>query len=104
MMKKEEEENNNFLTLTIQQETTYSDLYKEISQVLLKGRNILIQVIHPLHCNLDLILCEVRERRLQEVGYKALHVCYIVGAGGCGVCLVQTYRDAILFNQGEHVG
>lgn len=83
--------------------STYSDLYKEVSQVFLEGRNILVEVHHALNSNLDLVLRQVREGSLEKVGHKALDVGDIVRAWGCRVGRVQAHCDTVLLHQSEHV-
>lgn len=78
--------------------STYSDLYKEVSQVFLEGRNILVEVHHALNSNLDLVLRQVGEGSLEKVGHKALDVGDIVRARGCRVGRVQAHCDTVLLH------
>ena len=49
-----------------------SNLDKEVPQMILEPRNVLIEVKQPRHCDLYLIVCQVREGSLKEVCYKTL--------------------------------
>ena len=83
----------------------FPDLNEEVPEVLLEGRDVLVEVEQPRDGDLDLVVGQMRKRGAEKVGNELLHE----GDVGAGQRLrrrrgVQVDADLVRLKQGEHVG
>ena len=80
------------------------DLDKEISQMILESRNVLVKIEQPCNCDLDLIICQMRKCILEKIRHKSLYVRHVIHVVRRLLRRIERRRDLVRLDETEHVG